>query len=412
MCFLNSYPWSEANGCGDTKNEKQIFMKCIGGKMKKFYLALVALAVFAAGSAQAADQGVKLGLGGYYKAGFGVIADDDDGAAQPQAQNRRSHSLKQDVEVWFTGETTLDNGLTVGARVELEGQTQSDQIDETWMYMKGSFGELRVGDEDDARRLKAVVAPTASKVFGAADADDTMLHFSNNPLTQLTSYANNTAGLNNTVMKVENDSTKLIYMTPSFNGFSLAVSYAPDATSDRQNNGGLTETDNDAGQNSEAFSVAGSYDGKWDSTKIMASLGYTGSDNEVVGADDVNAWHAGLGVGFGNFMVGGSYGVLKDGLGNDLDVTQFELGGTYATGPYTIGLNWSHGEYEVATAREPELDVFMLSGSYAMGPGITLDAAISYDDYDNDGNTAIGSGLTATEDYDSTSVMVGSSIKF
>ncbi len=379
--------------------------------MKKFYLALVALAVFAAGSAQAADQGVKLGLGGYYKAGFGIIADDDDGATQPQAQDRRNHSLKQDVEVWFTGETTLDNGLTVGARVELEGQTQSDQIDETWMYMKGSFGELRVGDEDDARRLKAVVGPMASKVFSAADPDDTMLHFSNNPLTQLTSYANNTAGVNNTVMKVENDSTKLIYMTPSFNGFSLAVSYAPDASQDMQNNGGLTQLDNDGG-NSEAFSVAGAYDGKWDSTKVMASLGYTGSNNETASADDVNAWHAGLGFGWGAFMVGGSYGVLNDGLGSDLDVTNFEIGGTYTTGPYTVGLGWSHGEYDVSATQEPELDVFMLSGSYAMGPGITLDAAISYDDYDNDGSAAAGSGLTATSDYDSTSIMVGSSIKF
>lgn len=369
------------------------------------------MAVFAAGSAQAADQGVKLGLGGYYKAGFGIIADDDDGATQPQAQDRRNHSLKQDVEVWFTGETTLDNGLTVGARVELEGQTQSDQIDETWMYMKGSFGELRVGDEDDARRLKAVVGPMASKVFSAADPDDTMLHFSNNPLTQLTSYANNTAGVNNTVMKVENDSTKLIYMTPSFNGFSLAVSYAPDASSDMQNNGGLTQLDNDGG-NSEAFSVAGAYDGKWDSTKVMASLGYTGSNNETASADDVNAWHAGLGFGWGAFMVGGSYGVLNDGLGSDLDVTNFELGGTYTTGPYTVGLGWSHGEYDVSATQEPELDVFMLSGSYAMGPGITLDAAISYDDYDNDGAGAAGSGLTATSDYDSTSIMVGSSIKF
>jgi outer membrane protein OmpU len=384
--------------------------------MKKFVFALAALFAFTATSAQAAsDQGVKLGLGGYYKAGIGFIASDDDGATNPQADNRRGHAIKQDVEVWFTGETTLDNGLTVGARVELEGQTNSDQVDETWMYIKGSFGEVRVGDEDDARRLKSVVAPTASNIFKANDPGNDALSFSNNPLAFANGLVpNNTIGINSTAMNVENDSTKLIYMTPSFNGFSLAVSYAPDASKSGSNNGGLTPTDNTAGQNSKAYSIAGSYDGKFDNVKVQASLGYTGSNNEGTGAgnDDVDAWQAGLGVGFGAFNVGGSYGVLKNALNTGRgDVSTYELGGTYGTGPYTVGLNWSRGKYEFSNTQEPELNTFMVSGSYAMGPGITLDAAVSYDQYDNDGNTAISAG-NATADYDSTSIMVGSSIKF
>jgi outer membrane protein OmpU len=381
--------------------------------MKKFVFALVALFAFSAANAQAAsDQGVKLGLGGYYKAGFGFIADDDDNAQNPQARDRRSHAVKQDVEVWFTGETTLDNGLTVGARVELEGQTNSDQVDETWMYIKGSFGEVRVGDEDDARRLKAVVAPTASNIFKANDPGNDALAFSNNPLAFAsgTFVANNTSGINSTALNVENDSTKLIYMTPSFNGFSLAVSYAPDASKSGANNSGLTQLDNTGG-NSEAYSVSGSYDGKFDNVKVLASLGYTGSNNEITANDDVDAWQAGLGVGFGAFNVGGSYGVLKNGLGNDRDITTYEVGGTYATGPYTVGLGWSHGKYDVTASQEPELDTYMVSGSYALGPGITLDAAVSYDDYDNDGTAAISAG-NATDDYQSTSFMVGSSIKF
>lgn len=372
-------------------------------------MAVIAAMSFAA-SAVAADQGVKLGLGGYYKGAFGAIVDDDDDATQPQAQNRRDYSLKQDVEVWFAGETTLDNGITVGARVELEGQTTGDQIDETWMYFKGSFGELRVGDEDDARKIKAVVGPMASKVFNHNDPDSTMLSFSNNPLTTLV-FANNTGGVNTTTYNVENDSTKLIYMTPSFNGFSLAVSFAPDQSSDKQNIGGATDPDNNGG-NSEAFSVAAAYDGKWDNVKIMASIGYTGSDNETALSDDVNAWQAGLLLGFNQFAVGGSYGKISDVFANNQDATSYELSGTYTTGPYTIGLGWAHGEYELTATQEPELDSFMLTGSYAMGPGITLDAGVQFDDYDNEGAVAPGSGVTATTDYSSTSIMVGSTIKF
>lgn len=384
--------------------------------MKKFVFAMTALfaASLFATAANAADQGVKLGLGGYYKAGFGWIADEDDGASQPQAVSTRDEAIKQDVEIWFSGETTLDNGLTVGARVELEGQTVGDQVDETWMYVKGSFGEVRVGDEDDARKLKAVVGPSASKVFMANDPDGTSITFSNSPLISLagTNFnVNNVPGVNSTTFNVENDSTKLIYMTPSFNGFSLAVSYAPDNSSDTQNGTGGTPSEVNGG-NSEAWSIAASYDGKWDATKIMASLGYTDSTNETAAAPDVKAWQAGLGVGFGNFMVGGSYGKMDDTLGAGLDIRSYELGGTYNMGPYTIGLNWSHGKYDVAAGREPELDTYMVSGAYALGPGITLDAALQFNDWDNDGAGAIGSGLTATDDYQSTAIMVGSSIKF
>ncbi len=389
--------------------------------MKKFLLgttAVLAVMFFSASAMAASDQGVKLGLGGYYKAAFGLIADEDDDATQPQASgvnDRRQESLKQKVQIWFQGESTLDNGLTVGARVQMEGQTQTDQIDETWMYIKGSFGEIRVGDEDDARKLKAVMGPMASKIFATTDPDNTMLSFSNSPLIGLTgnnfTAANSNIGTNSTTFNVENDSTKIIYMTPSFNGFSLAASYAPSSTSDQQNNGGQTALKNTTAGTS-AYSVAGSYDGKFDNVKVMASLGYSGTNNDVTGQDDAKAYQAGLALGFGNFMVGGSYGLLKDAIGNDRDVTSYEVGGTYNTGPYTVGLGWSRGEYEVNATREPQLDTYMISGAYALGPGITLDAAVQYNDFDNDGSTSIGSGLTATDDYKSTAVMVGSSIKF
>ncbi|TAH36213.1 MAG: porin [Alphaproteobacteria bacterium] len=317
------------------------------------------------------------------------------------------------MEIWFTGETKLNNGLTVGALVELEGQTVAGgQIDDTIMYIKGNFGELQVGDTDDVRIQKSVTGPEASEVFQVDHRTYETLSFSNNPLTQLTSYGNNVAGVNTTLEMVEAASSKLIYLSPSFGGFSFGVSYAPDATADRQNNGGLTEADNDAGQNSEALSIAASYEGKWQNTGILASVGFTDSNNEDTTMDDVRAWQAGLNLDFGAFVVGGSYGRLENGLGNDLDVDTYAISGTYKTGRYKVGLGWSHGNYEVTSTREPELDTLLLSASYAMGPGVTLDAAIQHDRYDNDGTGAIGVGLGATDDYDSTAIMVGSMISF
>ena len=86
--------------------------------------ALVAASLLA-GQAQAAD-GVKLGVGGFYHgaAGAAISENWDNGGIEG---NTRAHAFKQSIEVYFSGETTLDIGLTVGARVELEGQTAGDQ---------------------------------------------------------------------------------------------------------------------------------------------------------------------------------------------------------------------------------------------------------------------------------------------
>jgi hypothetical protein len=135
-------------------------------------------------------------------------------------------------------------------------------------------------------------------------------------------------------------------------------------------------------------------------------------EDDAAPRKDVSAWQSGLNLTFGDFAVGGSFGKLNNGLGDDLDVTVYGISGTYASGPYTYGLGWTRGKYEVTATREPTLDTFMLSAAYAMGPGITVDAALQHNMYDNDGATAIGAGVTATGDYDSTAIMVGSSIEF
>ncbi|TAH36214.1 MAG: hypothetical protein EYC62_03715 [Alphaproteobacteria bacterium] len=70
--------------------------------MRKIFwpaLAAFGLLVFSA-SANAADSGVKLGLGGYYKAGLGVIVNDDDGG------NFRNHSINK---MWKYGSPVKPN---------------------------------------------------------------------------------------------------------------------------------------------------------------------------------------------------------------------------------------------------------------------------------------------------------------
>jgi outer membrane protein OmpU len=116
--------------------------------------ALVAAGALMAPSAHAVEGGIQLGLGGYMNNYFGFgDRDDDDGLDYNET------SLFSDGEVWFFGSVTLDNGLTWGANVQLEGFASGDQIDENYGFVEGSFGRLLFGSENSAAYLMHYQAP-------------------------------------------------------------------------------------------------------------------------------------------------------------------------------------------------------------------------------------------------------------
>src|SRR3546814_10072096 len=54
-----------------------------------------------------------------------------------------------DAEIWFNIRSVLDNGTVVGGRVELEGSTEGDQIDESYLFVeKHDIGRIEVGSTD------------------------------------------------------------------------------------------------------------------------------------------------------------------------------------------------------------------------------------------------------------------------
>ena len=74
-----------------------------------------------ASPAVAAD-GIKLGIGGFFKTAYMVNFDDD--SEGDLGNERNTDGVFSDAEIHFTGSTILDNGLEVGARVELEGEDE------------------------------------------------------------------------------------------------------------------------------------------------------------------------------------------------------------------------------------------------------------------------------------------------
>jgi predicted porin len=381
--------------------------------MKKLLLgttALVAAGVLT-GQAQAADP-VSLSLGGYYRTAIGVVFDgDEDNAVTGEGGSaRHSYYHEQDVEVHFTGETTLDNGLTVGVNIQLEGQTQGgDQIDETWAFVSGSWGQLRVGDEDSVSYNFAYIAPYVG-LFG--------------PTTPWFAFSNagNTAGniigasTNFEIFDLAGDATKLYYTTPDFNGFQLGVSYAPDGSQDGRSNpngdgcfGCGPSSSN--GTLEDIWAIALGYSGDFQGVSIGFSAGYEDAQSEnglagTPGTADPETWGLGLNLGWGNWAFGGMY---QDGdTDNDsFDYEVWDIGVTYKVGAWGIGFGFSQANAGDAPGIQADQnDVWQLGVDYSMGPGISVSGALSYNDFNN--NTAGGTG----PDYGAMSAMLGMTIDY
>src|SRR5919109_1237310 len=235
--------------------------------------ALAAIGLLATDAAAA--DGVKLEIGGRYKGAAGVVPSEDFSAsAGVDDDDVRDYVFKQDVEIYFLGETVLDNGLTVGARVELEGQTSGDQIDQVYAYFSGGFGEVRFGDTAEAYAQLCYLVPSASQLFGADSPD---FNFSN---AGVAGYG----ATNGTCYGLDDNSTKVVYFGPVFAGFQFAASFTPDATEDTRNtlDGAGTRFSNDDGQNSENLSLAANFNHDFNGITLIAGGGGTFSfDKEV-----------------------------------------------------------------------------------------------------------------------------------
>ena len=362
--------------------------------------ALVAVALLVP-AAQAA-QGVKLSIGGRYMGAAGGLAIDDFTAAPDPSDNLRDYVFKQDVRVYFQGETVLDNGLTVGARVDLRGQTDTkDQIRDVYAYFEGGYGELRFGDTSEALAQLCYLVPSASAIFGA---DSPNFNFSNAGVIGF-------GATNGTCYGVDSNSTKVIYFSPTFAGFHFAASFTPDNTEDTRNtvDGAATRFNNDLGQNSENLSVAGTFTHDFNGVGLIVGGGATWSFNREQAAADSPGHRAEYNgyaqVAFAGFTVGGAVSDRIN-VSNSIAETDdliYGAGGTYKIDAWTVGLGWTHGTYDnvahplsvVATpitGTSDEHDVVSATAAYALGPGIELDGVIEYDKYrgSSDGDTFEG----------------------
>jgi hypothetical protein len=376
--------------------------------MKRFLLGSTALAAagLLAADAAAAD-GVTLEIGGRYKGAAGLVPSEDFSASSDVAgHDVRDYVFKQDVEVVFEGETILDNGLRVGAAIELQGQTDADdQIDAVYAFFSGGFGEFRFGDTEEAYAQLCYLVPSASELFGADSPD---INFSN---AGIAGYA----ATNGTCYGIDDNSTKLVYFSPTFAGFKFAASFTPDNTEDTRNTlkGAGTRLRNDDAQNSENLSLAAQFAHDFNGVTLTVGGGGTVSFNKEANPNNTRGargYEAYAQLEFGDVTVGAAT-ELRQNLGDDgADQWVYGVGATYDWDPWSFGLGWTHGAYEKATGENgvgpfnADHDIYSATVSYELADGISVDAVLEYSDYH--------SHAAAGPDYQGLAAGLGTLIEF
>ena len=395
---------------------------------------LAAFAVMPAHAATQASDGLKLDVGGYFK-GYAVYTNQDDDSA---AAETRKYDIIRNTEVHFGGETTLDNGLTVGFHVETAADAGDGfEVNESYGYFSGGWGRVNVGGEDGAAYLLQVEAPSAdSNVDGLRQFVNPVRYAGLNAagtLTGLNVGASGSTGGLDYDQDVSANADKITYLSPIMNGFQVGVSYTPDVANASDEN--LANTKNVDNTFGATWDAAARYEGQFNNVGVILGAGYTKEDLESVETagggpdageptDDRTAWNVGADLTFGPFGVGAAYlhdnhGKI-DTLANAAEDTitsekTWVVGADYTTGPWKLGASYLRSKAPVSVAGTSGTNgtdgvtAKRLTGgvTYTYGPGMTFRGSISRASFDN------VAGITGGDDSaDATSVLLGTQINF
>ncbi len=376
--------------------------------MKKVLLGTSAIALVGAMSAPASAAEWDVKVGGYMTQHVAYANNDVDLVSGTGATASGSFAglsissggeydgidSKQDAEVHFLPSITLDNGIKIGANIQLEAASTGDQIDESYMYIRGSFGELNLGSENSAGYKMHYAAPDVSNVGVNSGSTTAFVPWSGAGAGA--DVFRGTLGSTYIENLRNNDAQRITYYTPRFAGFQVGASYARDGFQDTN-----AQVDCDA-TTCDFFDFGANYVNSFGDFNVAIS-GQYGFAN-ANGGSDPQIWSLGANLGFAGFTLGGSYADQDN--GGVVDGHAWDAGVSYETGPWGFSVTYFHGEnfdndcLGVGTAAttnncignsDEEVDQYMLGISYALAQGVGLHAFGGYVDFD-------GARITGGED--------------
>ncbi len=250
--------------------------------------------------------------------------------------DRQAVSMRQEIRINFTGQTTLDNGITVGVLVGLNGENvaksgSTTQVNRAYADFSGKFGLVRVGEANSALVTDCVVDPgNVTSNFGVNSPNESFsdvgyaqvrnqtagtANVANSPGGYFSTFGVAPMGSIGTCFGIEGKGNKIMYFSPSFGGLTFGVSFTPTGGQRRAGGGLSYGTDvtapgpGNAGNNILSVGVDYTHDfGGWNLTAggggEWAFTQYTPAGGNT---NNKPSWYqAGLQIGFGHFAIGAS----------------------------------------------------------------------------------------------------------
>lgn len=371
--------------------------------MKKTLLlqtALVAAAgLFVADVANAQVKAEPLGVtvGGYYSQMFGYQDRDPNGG-------QKDHRFTTDSEIWFNVRGVLDNGVVVGARIELEAASYNDQIDERYMWLERSdLGRVELGSTDSVTTKMIYMAPSVlpnhsttvhSEYSGVVNA----------PLMRFVNAQDDAERIN--IYTASNR----YFGSKAGKGLQLGFSYTPNNCQDFTTNdltnfcGGGFRT---PVLSEEGLNIAANYLESFGNVDAALYAGY--NSVKVVGNDRESGWQVGaqfaINVGGGAAVqIGGGYN--KEDITNVREREAYTAGIRYLTNgsaPGSVGIGVEGAWREDDDVTVGDLDYYQLGLTYQLATGVLTFAGIGVAETDAPGTA---------NDVDQTFAVLGISLTF
>lgn len=338
--------------------------------MKKILLstsAIVGVGLLAA-PAMSAER-VKLAVGGYMEQYVGY--------ADADRKNTASFDLSEfdtqsDTEVYFTGSTKLDNGITFSAVVELEGdEANSGTIDESYMrIVSPTLGELRMGGDDS---VDAIMVVQANRGI-SGDYDNWVVESGSSKNDNLYDGA---AG----------DTNKISYFTPKIAGFQLGASYSASSNNNNVDPPNYVT----ATTGGQVMALAATYETKLADVGVKLGASMSRLSNSKVATGRTN-YQGGAQLDYMGFALSGGYAKTDQNLAptqatvDNLDGSRYQIGLQYATGPYTVGVWHMNDKHEGLTSitKDDETKVYTAYGQYVLSDGVKLEGLVFNVDYNHE----------------------------
>jgi hypothetical protein len=312
-------------------------------------------------------------------------------------------SNTSDTQVNFTGETELDNGVTVAVEINKEAERTSvtnRNADQQFLTLTGAFGEITMGE-------RLIVADRIHNAAPRYGIGYDLLSTGDGVVAGAVAFTGTIAPASYAATSLDAlvgaGAMKLEYVTPEFMGFNLGFSYTP-------NVGGNRNLANEFTTMHDAIAGGVAYAAEYESgVSVSADFAIARAEhaaNNGVGEGYTVGYDTGLNIGFAGFTIGGSYMQILENFNRQNAAGTGDAGArTNAGNVYDIGIGYEteegigiavtyyheNKEEDTTTRNKDQTKHLILSGKYDLGPGVAYQASIGQSDYKNAARTDAGS---------------------